>query len=125
MDRVYGTRTGFKVGCWILAVVCAALVVLLPATFLMLWIAYRAQVRMTDDKLYVRWIGSREISWNDISRLEWARGRGAIGALMRPLAYSLHSKPRSRGNLAVGTFHGTDEILAELTRRTGLTIGGV
>lgn len=120
-ERIYRTRTGFKIGCWILAVICAVFVVLLPGTVLMLWLAYKAEVRMTDEKLYVRWIGTREIAWNDLSGFSWGPAAGAIGAMMRPLSYTQHSK-RSRGNIAVGTFQNTDEILAELTKRTGLQI---
>ena len=88
----------------------------------MLWLAYKAEVRITDDKLYVRWIGTREIPWSDISGFKWAPAAGAIGAMMRPLSYTLHSKPRSRGNIALGTFQNTEEILSELTRRTGQQI---
>jgi hypothetical protein len=122
MDKIYRTSKGMKVGCWVLAVLCAVLVFLLPGTFLMLWIAHGAYVRITDDKLIVRWIGTREISWSDVSALRWGRAAGAIGAALRPLSYELHSKPRTHGNIAVGAFESTDELVAELTRRTGQAV---
>jgi hypothetical protein len=107
-----------KIGCWILAVLCAVFVVLLPGTFLMLWIAYGAYLRITDDKLIIRWIGTREISWSDILSFSWGRAAGAIGAMMRPLSYTQHGKA-SPGNIAIGAFENSEEILAELTKRTG------
>lgn len=122
MERVYRTSTGFKVGCWILAVICAVFIVLVPGTILMLWLAYKAEVRMTNDKLYVRWMGTREIPWKDLSGFEWARAAGIIGAMMRPLSYSLNGK--SGGNIAIGAFEKNDEILAELATRSGQKIPG-
>jgi hypothetical protein len=77
---------------------------------------------MTDDKLYIRWIGTREIPWSDISGFTWAGGAGAVLAALRPLKYQLHSKPGSNANIAVGAFERSDEMLAELTRRSGRTI---
>src|SRR5688500_15996658 len=71
VDKTYKPRTGMKVGCWVLAVLCAVFIVGLPGTFIMLWIAHGAYVRITDEKLYVRWIGTREIPWKDISGLSW------------------------------------------------------
>ena len=122
MDRIFRTSKGMKVGCWVLAVLCAVFIVTLPGTMLMLWIAYRAQVRMTGDKLYIRWIGTREIPWSDISAFTWAGGAGAVRAALRPLKYQLHSKPGSNASIAVSAFERSDEMLAEFTRRTGHAI---
>jgi hypothetical protein len=122
MDKTFRTSKGMKVGCWVLAGLCAVFIVALPFTILMLWIAYGAHVRMTGDKLYIRWIGTREIPWSDISGFTWAGGAGAVRAALRPLKYQLHSKPGSNANIAVGAFERSDEMLAELTRRTGHTI---
>jgi hypothetical protein len=123
MDKTFGTSKGMKVGCWVLAVLCAVFIVTLPGTLLMLWIAYGAHVRMTGDKLYIRWIGSREIPWSDVSGFAWAGGAGAVRAALRPLKCQLHSKPGSNANtIAVGAFERSDEMLAELTRRTGQPI---
>lgn len=90
-DKVYRTRSGFKVTCWVLAVVCTVLVVLFPFGVLMLWIAYEASVRAV----------------------------GVVAGMLRPLSYQLRSKPSATPRLALGAFEGSDEILAELTRRTG------
>lgn len=122
MDKTYRTSRGMKIGCWVLAVLCAVLIVLIPGTVMMLWIAHGAYVRVTDDKLYVRWFGTREIAWSDISSLRWGRAAGAVGAMLRPLSYELHSKPKSFGNIAIGAFEGSEELLAELARRTGQSI---
>jgi len=122
MDKTFRTSNGMKVGCWVLAVLCAVFIVTLPGTMVMLWIAYGAQVRMTGDKLSIRWIGSREIPWSDISGFTWAGGAGVARAALRPLKYQLHSRPGSTANIAVGAFERSDEMLAELTRRTGHAI---
>lgn len=111
-----------KIGCWILAVLCAVFIVTLPGTLLMLWIAYGAHVRMTGDRLFIRWIGTREIAWSDLSGFAWAGGAGAVRAVLRPLHYRLRSRPGSKANIAVGAFERSDEMLAELTRRTGHAI---
>ena len=125
MDKTFSTSKGMKVACWVLAVLCAVFIVTLPGTILMLWIAYGAQVRMTGDKLSIRWIGTREIPWSDISGFTWAGGAGAVRAALRPLKCQLRSKPGSNaGSIAVGAFERSDEMLAELTRRTGHTIPG-
>ena len=122
MDKTFGTSKGMKAGCWILAILCAVFIFTLPGTMLMLWLAYGAQVRMTGDKLRIRWIGSREIAWSDISGFSWAGGAGAVRAALRPLEYRRRSKPGSNPHIAVGAFERGDEILAELTRRTGHAI---
>ena len=122
MDKTFRTSKGMKVGCWILAVLCAVFIVTLPGTLLMLWIAYGAHVRMTGDRLSIRWIGTREIAWSDIAGFTWAGGAGAVRAALRPLNYRLRSKPGSNANIAVGAFERSDEMLAELTRRTGHAI---
>jgi hypothetical protein len=122
MDKTFMTSKAMKLGCWILAVLCAVFVFTLPGAVLMLWIAYGAQVRMTRDTLCIRWIGSREIPWSDICGFAWADGGGVVRAVLRPLRYQLRSTPGSSANIAVGAFERGDELLAELSRRTGRPI---
>jgi hypothetical protein len=120
MERVFKTSTGFKVGCWVIAVLCGVFVVMLPFSLAVLWLAYRAQVRVTDDKIVVRWFGTREHAWSDIAKLAWVRGGGAVGGAMRPMSYELRSKPNANPRIAIGALQGSEELLAIITAKTGM-----
>lgn len=120
MDKTFKTSKGFKVACWILAVVCIPFLVTIPFTLLMLWLAYGARVRVTEDKLVIRWFGTREHAWSDISSLKWVRAPGFIGGMMRPLGYELKSKPKATPRIAVGAHQDSDELVALIQQKTGL-----
>ncbi len=123
MDQTWHVGTGFKVFCWIMAVLCFALVVLAPGGFLLLWIAHGAYVKLTHDTLEVRWIGRRQVKLADITKLEWLRAAGVIGAMMQPLGYHLKDGSKwSTPRIPIGVFKGDKELLAELQKRTGLTV---
>jgi hypothetical protein len=115
----YRTTTGFKVFCWIMAVICAVLIVLLPFSVMLVVLAYRSRITITDEVLVVRWFGTRRIPWGEIASVRWARAAGLVGGLMRPITGELKNG-RSFGNIAVGAHRGMAEILEEIRKRTGL-----
>jgi hypothetical protein len=122
MGKTYGTSTGFKVLCWVMAVICAVFIVLIPMSALLLWLAYGSRIETTDEHLVIKWFGTRRIAWGDFAELRWARGGGLVGALMKPVTYQLKSKPGGAPRFAVGAYQNSQEILDEIQRRTGLTV---
>lgn len=113
-ERVYPLRTGFKVFCWIMAAIC---LLIPPLAIALIWIVFKAEIRMTDAHLVVKWFGTRTIPWGEISNLQPARAQGVVGAMMMPHTYTL--KSGKSGNIAVGAHKETQEILAEIARRAG------
>ena len=84
---VYRTKTGFKVFCWIMAVICGVLVVLIPFSIMLLWLAYGAFIEVRSDALVIKWFGTRTVPWENFERFESGRAAGLVGALMQPLSY--------------------------------------
>jgi hypothetical protein len=114
-ERVYRLRKGFQVFCWVMAVLCFALVVLAPMGAMMIWILFHAEIRITTSHLIIKWFGTRTIPWSEIASLAPVRAQGAVGAMMMPHQYTLRSG--KSGNIAVGAHDGTEEILAEIRKR--------
>ncbi len=114
---------GFKIFFWILAVLCFLLVLMIPASILLIWVIYKAEVRMTYDELEVQWIGRKKAYWKEITELKWLPALNYVQRKMRPLAYKGQNPTRKfKGGIPVGAFERTDELLAELQKRSGQTI---
>lgn len=123
MEQIFKVRSGFKVFFWILAVLCFLLVILFPAGILLIYVAYKAEVRMTDKTLEARWIGRKAVPWSEITELSWLPTRGALNGMMRPLRFVATSAGKTvKGGIPVGAFERTDELIAELQKRSGKTI---
>ena len=103
----------------VMAVICGVFIFLLPFSFLMWWVAYKSHVTIRQDKIVIRWLGTREIPWEDFASFQWARAAGAVGVAMRPMSYTL--KSGKTGNIAAGVFE-TAELLEELATHTGLEV---
>jgi len=122
MDRTFTTRSGFKASMWVLAIPCILLIVMIPFAIMALWMAYRGKVRVTDDKIIVSWLGTREHPWSDIGSLSRVRAPGFIGGLMAPISYGLRSKPRAAPRIPLGAFEAGDELLGIIQAKTGQTL---
>jgi len=123
MDTTFKMRSGFKVFFWILAVFCTILIILIPAAVLIVWIAYTAEVKMNPDTLEVKWIGRKIAPWKDITELKWLPAHGGLKRAMRPLSFKAMSDGKKiAGGIPVGVFERTEELLAELQKRSGKTI---
>src|SRR5262245_13034973 len=120
-DTTYRPATWFKIMCWVLAVICAIFIVLLPGTIAMIWLALKAQVVVREDRIEVTWFKTRSIPWSSIKAMQWARAAGVIGVAMRPLSYQVEGQ-RGWGNIAVGAFEKNGEIIQALTKKTGLSL---
>lgn len=123
MDQVYKVSSGFKIFFWILAVLCCLMIILIPAGILMIYIIYKAEVRMTRDTFSRRWVGQKEVPWNEITELSWLPAMGAMQRAMRPLRIVAKSTTRTvKIGLPVGAFEKSEEIVAELQKRSGKSL---
>jgi hypothetical protein len=123
MEKIYKISPGFKTFFWILAVLCFLLVIMIPAGILLLYIVYTAEVRMTHDMFERRWIGKKMVSWNEITELSWLPALGYLQRQMRPLRIVAKNPVGTvKIGLPVGAFERTDELLAELQKRSGQAI---
>lgn len=123
MEQVFKVSSGFRIVCWVLAVVSCVIFILLPFGILLIFIAYKAEVRMTQDTLEARWIGRRVARWNEITEMSWGRSTGIIRTAMRPLRFVASSAGKTiQGNIPVGVFERSDELVAELQKRAGRQI---
>jgi len=123
MEKIYKVSSGFKVFFWILAVLCFLLVIMIPAGILLLYIVYKAEVRMTHDMFERRWIGKNSVPWNEITELAWLPTPGYLQKQMRPLRIVAKNPVKTvKIGLPVGVFERTDELLEELQKRSGQTI---
>jgi hypothetical protein len=78
---------------------------------------------MTDKTLEVKWMGRKVAAWNEITELSWLPTRGALNAMMRPLRFVAKSAGKTvKGGIPVGAFERTEELIAELQKRSGKTI---
>jgi len=119
-ELTFKVRHGFKVFFWILAVLCFLLVLMIPAGILLIWILYKAEVRMTYDELEVQWIWRKKAYWKEITEFKWMPALNYVQRQMRPLLYKGQNPAQSfKGNIPVGVFERTDELLSELEKRSG------
>ena len=121
MNKTYRTATSHKVMCWILAVLCMIIVFLFPFAFVMIYIAHAPFVRVEDQKMVLKWFGTREVAFSDIESIEKRRTKGFFAAMMAPHSYTLKSTKKT-GNIAVGAFEDSAEMLAEICKRAGLAV---
>ena len=78
-----------------------------------------ADVRMNKT---IRWFGTREHAWSDISSLSRVRAAGLVGGLMAPISYGLRSKPSANPRIALGAHEASAELLAVIEQKTGLQL---
>ncbi len=122
MEKTYKLRTSHRNFCIFMGVLCCVLVVMIPFGIMMFWLATQPRITITDQHLIVRWFGTRTIPWADIASLRVAGTQGVQAAAQGPISYTLKSNPSGNPRIAVGSFEGREEIMAEITRRTGLQI---
>jgi len=122
MEKTYKPRSGFRNFCIVMGVICILFVVLIPFAILLFWLGTQARITITDEHLVIRWFGTRRVPWNDISSLHVVGTQGVEEAATGPISYTLKSKPNGAPRIALGSFEGREEILAEITRRTGLQV---
>jgi hypothetical protein len=123
MDQVYKISSGFKVFFWILAVICFLMLILIPAGVLILFVVYRAEVRLSADRFERRWLGLKSAPWNEIVELTWLPAVGALQRAMRPLRIVAKNPVNTvKIGLPVGAFERSDELVAELQKRSGKTL---
>lgn len=109
----YQLGAGWKTFFWIIGVI-ALPIFLLGVPVIM--IALKANVTIDDDKLGYWWLGQKEIPWAGMS-VARAPAAGVLGAMMSPLRVT---NAEGKGfNLPVGTFNGTEQIIAVLKERSG------
>lgn len=139
----YRLATRWKVTCIILAVLCTALVVLLPFGILLFIIAGKARVVTGDEGVVIKWIGTRLIRWGDFAEfvqmpfrigggvpgldiagaLAVGAAKGAVGAMVSgPVQYRL--KSGKRGGIAAHWMAGSVGLVATMEEKTGLPITG-
>ncbi|KAB2842825.1 hypothetical protein F9K50_01195 [bacterium] len=123
MEKIFKVSPGFRIFLWIFSIFCFLLVVLIPMGILLLYIALKAEVRMTHDTLERRWVGRKAVPWNEITELSWLPAMGYLQRYMRPLRI-VAENPASKVKfgLPVGAFERTDELLVELQKRSGKTV---
>lgn len=123
MDQVYKISSGFKVFFWILAVICFLMLILIPAGVLILFVVYKAEVRLSADRFERRWLGLKSAPWNEIVELTWLPAVGALQRAMRPLRIVAKNPVSTvKIGLPVGAFERSDELVAELEKRSGKTL---
>ena len=122
-ERVYKVSSGFKIFFWILAVLCCLLIIMIPAGIAIIYIVYKAEVRMTHDMFSRRWLGQKSVPWNEITELKWLPALGALQRAMRPMRIVAKSTTGTvKLGLPVGAYEKSEEIIAELQRRSGKTL---
>ena len=123
IEQVYKVSSGFKIGFWILAVFCFLLIIMIPAGVLILYIVYKAEVRLTHDMFERRWVGKKSAPWNEIVELKWLPAVGMLQRAMRPMRIVAKNPTRTvKIGLPVGAFERSEELIAELQKRSGKTI---
>lgn len=123
MEKIYKVSPGFKIFLWIFCFLCFLLVILIPLGILLLYIAFKAEVRMTHDMFERRWVGKKAVPWNEITELSWLPAMGFLQRQMRPLRIVAKNPVSTvKFGLPVGAFERTEELLAELQKRSGKNI---
>ncbi len=123
METVYKLSSGFKTFFWILAVLCFLLILLIPAGVLLLYIAYTAEVRLTPHLFERRWIGKKSAPWNEMVELTWLPTPGMLQRMMRPMRIVAKNPTQTvKIGLPVGAFERSEELIAELQKRSGKEI---
>ena len=123
MDTVYKLSSGFKIFFWILAVLCFLLVFLIPAGILVLYIGYTAEVRLNSHLFERKWVGKKSTPWNEIVELSWLPARGMLQKMMRPMRIVAKNPTQTiKFGLPVGAFERSEELIAELQKRSGKEI---
>lgn len=122
MENIYKLSSGFKTFFWILAVLCFLMVIMIPATVMLIYIIYTAEVRITHDTFERRWLGKRTVMLNEITELAWLPTPGYLQKMMRPMRIVAKNPTQTiKFGLPIGAFEKSDEIVAELQKRTGKT----
>jgi len=122
-DKVFKVSKGFKIFFWVIAVLCILMVIMAPAGILLIYIIYKAEVRMTYHTLERRWLGYKAVPWNEITELKWLPAIGAMQRAMRPLRVVAKNPTKTtKFGIPTGTFERNEELLAELEKRSGKTI---
>lgn len=120
--KVYPLKTGMKVFCWIMAVICLPLVITIPGTVLMIMLAVRGKFVVHQDKCSFTWIRTRELAWSEISKIEWGwHAAGLMGLLMgKPLHYYDKEGKKAAFGIMVESYNDTDAILEAFKTHAGL-----
>ena len=120
MEDVYKLGSGFKVFFWILAVLCILMVFTIPFAILIIVLIFRAEVKLTPYTLERVWMGKKVWNINEITELKWLPTPGFLQKMMRPLmVVSKNPTKTVKAGIPVGTFERTEELVAELEKRTG------
>lgn len=123
MEQVYKLSSGFKIIFWILAVLCFLMVITIPATVLIIYVVYKAEVRLSPDRFERRWMGLKSVPWNEITELKWLPAAGALQKAMSPMRIVAKNPTQTvKIGLPVGAFERSEEIIAELQKRSGKTL---
>jgi hypothetical protein len=133
--KVYRLSKKWRTICIVLGVVCCLLIVMIPFGILMFVLAAKARIVMYDDRVEIKWMGTRKIAWSDFERLSQGtasvHGAGAVGAMVGaalisgPITYKLKNQKDVGSRIAVHWHENAPEILQEMQRRTGLQIQGL
>jgi hypothetical protein len=123
MEQIYKLSSGFKTVFWVLAVLCFLLVIMIPAGILVLFIVYKAEVRLTPDRFERRWVGQKSAPWNEIVELKWLPAVGMLQRAMRPMRIVAKNPTQTiKIGLPVGAFERSGELIAEIEKRSGKTL---
>jgi hypothetical protein len=121
-EKVYGLKTGMKVLCWVVGIICIPLIVTIPFAVLMIMLAVRARLEIHADKMVAIWVRRREIPFAEVTNLEWGiRAGGLMGALMgRPLHYFNPEGKKVFWGIMVNAYVETEDALSQIEAKTGL-----
>ena len=115
MFQEYGINSGFKVFFIILGIVGLPLFLMgIPILFL----AFKAYVKIDEDKLEFWWLGTKTIPWSEIKSINRINSGGLLVAVMHSLR--IEKTNGKFANLPVGCFVNKQKILSKINEKTGL-----
>ncbi len=122
----------------VLGVLCCILIVLIPLGIVTFLLAAKARIEISDEKVMIWWLGTRNIKWDEFEILRQGKlstaslisttdvlTRVAISSLISgPITYKLKGK-KTTGNITIHWHENAKEILETFEAKTGLTIQGL
>lgn len=117
MFKEYGINTGFKIFLILFGIIALPLFLIGILFFLL---AFKAYVKMDEEKLEFWWLGKKTIPWTEITNIS----RNSNGSLLVAMMHSLRIE-KSNGkaaNLPAGCFVNKKEILDKISEKTGMPV---
>jgi hypothetical protein len=122
-EKVFKVSKGFKIFFWVIAVLCILMVFMIPAGALLIYIISTGEVRMSQQSLSRKWIGTKTVPWNEITELKWLPALGALQRAMRQLRVVAKNPTKTvKFGIPVGCFERNEELIEELQKRWGKAI---